>query len=137
MAVNNCRNILVRGVNWIGDAVMTMPALRVLKHADPDAVITLLVKPWVSPLFERDPSVDEIIIYKDEFTGIPGKMKLAHILRKHRFCRAVLFQKPYRTRKPCRQQHPRALAEAMSLAMSEVSEAIIMDIYEFLKDRQK
>ena len=50
---------------------------------------------------------------------------------------AVLFQKPYRTRKPCRQKHPRALAEAMSLAMSEVSEAIIMDIYEFLKDHKK
>jgi heptosyltransferase-2 len=92
MAVDNCRNILVKGVNWIGDAVMTMPALRVLKHADPDAVITLLVKPWVSPLFERDPSVDEIIIYKEEFTGIPGKMRLAQILRKHHFCRAVLFQ---------------------------------------------
>jgi heptosyltransferase-2 len=92
MAVDNCRNILVRGVNWIGDAVMTMPALRALKQADPDAVITLLAKPWVSSLFERDPSVDEIIIYRDEFKGIPGKMRLANILRKHHFCRAVLFQ---------------------------------------------
>lgn len=49
---------------------------------------------------------------------------------------AVLYQKPYRTSKPCRQKHPRALAEAMSHAMSEVSEAIIMDIYEFLKNRK-
>ena len=50
---------------------------------------------------------------------------------------AVLFQKTYHTRKPCRQRHPRALAEAMSLAMSEVSETIIQDIYVLLKNKKK
>jgi heptosyltransferase-2 len=87
-----CNNILVRGVNWIGDAIMTMPALRALRRANPDAKITLLVKPWVSPLFENDPSVDSIIHYSEEHRGILGKLKLAREIRRYGFCEAVLFQ---------------------------------------------
>ena len=44
----------------------------------------------------------------------------------------VLFQKTYRTRKPCEQKNPRALAAAMSLAMSEISARIIDDLYNHL-----
>ena len=36
--------ILIRGVNWIGDAVMTMPAIRALKKAYPGSKLSLLVK---------------------------------------------------------------------------------------------
>ena len=87
-----CKNILVRGVNWIGDAVMTMPALRGIKLSHPDSKITLLVKPWVSSLFEKDPNVDEIILYLDEYKGILGKFRLANKIRKNNFCMALLFQ---------------------------------------------
>jgi heptosyltransferase-2 len=87
-----CNNILIRGVNWIGDAVMTMPALRALRRANPGAKITLLVKPWVSPLFEKDPSVDRIIHYSDRHAGVFGKLKLAREIRRYDFCEAVLFQ---------------------------------------------
>jgi heptosyltransferase-2 len=92
VAERRCDNILVRGVNWIGDAVMTMPALRALRRANPGAKITLLVKPWVSPLFKNDPSVDGIIHYSDEHRGILGKLRLAREIRRHGFCEAVLFQ---------------------------------------------
>ena len=36
------RRILVRGVNWLGDAVMSAPALQRLRERFPDAHITLL-----------------------------------------------------------------------------------------------
>ncbi len=48
----------------------------------------------------------------------------------------VLFQKTYHAREPCKQKNPRALAEAMSRAMAEVSGKIIRDIHAHLKDRQ-
>jgi hypothetical protein len=48
----------------------------------------------------------------------------------------ILFQKTYRSSKPCRQKNPRALAEAMSLAMSEASAKIIDDVYQHLANRQ-
>ncbi len=92
MEARSCDNILVRGVNWIGDAVMTMPAMRALRQANPGAKITLLVKPWVSPLFEKDPNVDAIIHYRREHQGILGKLRLAREIRKYRFCEAFLFQ---------------------------------------------
>ena len=86
---------MVRGVNWIGDAVMTMPALRALKRSHPDARITLLVKPWVSRLFEKDPNVDEIILYTDSYQGLTGKLRLAQEVRKHDFCMAMLLQNAF------------------------------------------
>ena len=47
----------------------------------------------------------------------------------------VLFQKTYRSKKPCKEKHPSALARSMSLAMKEVSEKILEDVYAVLKDR--
>jgi lipopolysaccharide heptosyltransferase II len=84
--------ILVRGVNWIGDAVMTLPALRALRLANPESRIALLVKPWVSPVFEKDPNIDELIIYSERHKGVKGRLRLAGELRGHGFRRAVLFQ---------------------------------------------
>jgi heptosyltransferase-2 len=47
------QNILVRGTNWIGDAVMTTPALRRLRAVFPAAHITLLATPRTAGLFAR------------------------------------------------------------------------------------
>lgn len=87
--------IFVRGVNWIGDAVMTMPALRVLRRTHRDARISLLVKPWVAPIFEGDPNVDAIIPYLDAYQGARGKVRLARDLRRYGFSRAVLLQNAF------------------------------------------
>lgn len=45
------RSILVCGVNWLGDAIMSMPALQALRERQPDAELTLLVKPALAPLW--------------------------------------------------------------------------------------
>ena len=49
----------------------------------------------------------------------------------------VLFQKTYRTLKQCRQNNPAGLAEAMSLAMKNISINIIRDLYTSIEDRIK
>jgi heptosyltransferase-2 len=90
----SCKNILVRGVNWIGDSVMTLPAMRALRKALPEAKISLLVKPWVAPVFENNPDIDESIIYGDNHKGIIGKIKLSRTLSKKDFCGAVLLRMP-------------------------------------------
>lgn len=90
-----CADILIRGVNWIGDAVMTLPAIRALRRAHPGSRIAVLVKPWVSGLFERNPDIDEIIIYRDTDSGIAGRLKLAQAIRKRAFCRAILLQNAF------------------------------------------
>ena len=55
------RRILVRGANWLGDAVMTTPALQRLREALPEAHITLLTHQKLSDLWQGHPSLDAII----------------------------------------------------------------------------
>ena len=53
--------ILVRAANWIGDAVMSLPALRAIRSRYPDSHITVIAKPWVVDLYEGERSVNSII----------------------------------------------------------------------------
>jgi heptosyltransferase-2 len=85
--------ILVREVNWIGDAVLTLPALEALRGRFPLAKISLLARPWVGGLFAGHPAVDRIIEYRaqDAHGGFRGRWRLAHELKERRFDLAVLF----------------------------------------------
>src|SRR5882724_12465195 len=57
------RRILVRGVNWLGDAVMTTPALLRLREYFPAALIALLTPEKLRGLWLHHPAVDEIITF--------------------------------------------------------------------------
>jgi len=91
----SCKNLLIRGVNWIGDSVMTLPAIRSLKKALPDTKLSLLVKPWVSAVFEYNPFIDEIIPYGMEHEKFIGKLKLSRQLSKMDLCGAILLQNAF------------------------------------------
>jgi lipopolysaccharide heptosyltransferase II len=73
--------ILVRGVNWLGDAVMTMPALLRLRQAHPDARITLLTHEKLAELWPGHPAVDRTIL----FGGKDGVWTVARKLRPEGF----------------------------------------------------
>jgi heptosyltransferase-2 len=85
--------ILVRAANWIGDAIISLPALRALRDRFPAAGITVLAKPWVADLYLGEHSVDRVI----SLAGAPGakdwKAKWAAVarLRQENFDLAVLF----------------------------------------------
>ena len=53
--------ILVRGTNWIGDAVMSVPALRELRRIFPDAQITLHTRSWADGLFRDVDFIDDLV----------------------------------------------------------------------------
>lgn len=91
------QQILVRGPNWLGDAVMCEPALRGLRRLFPQASITLLVKPAVAGLFQSHPAVDRVFLYDDKgrHAGLAGKWRLAADLRREAFDLAVLFQNAF------------------------------------------
>lgn len=92
---NTADRILIRGVNWIGDAVITLPAIRAIRRAFPDAQISLLVKPWVAEIFKGSPDVDKIILYEEQYKGIIGKLKLARLLKRKKFDKALLLQNAF------------------------------------------
>jgi len=94
--MRNCsEKILIRGVNWLGDAVMTLPAIRSLRIANRNSAISLLLKPSVAPLFEKDPNIDEVIIYEERFRTLTGKALLSNRLRKKAFSKAFLLQNAF------------------------------------------
>jgi heptosyltransferase-2 len=87
-------NVLIRGTNWIGDVVMTFPAMAAVRETLPHARITVLVKPWVADLVRMHPAVDEVIVYErpGRHDGIGGLWRLARELRLRRFDAAILLQ---------------------------------------------
>jgi lipopolysaccharide heptosyltransferase II len=60
--------IVVRGVNWLGDAVMSTPALLRLREAFPLADITLLVTDKLADLFQSHPAIDRVLAFRTEET---------------------------------------------------------------------
>ena len=91
---NTAKNILIRGTNWIGDAVMTLPAVRAIRNTFPGAQISVLAKPWVAEIFNLCPDVDEVIVFQSpgSHSGIAGKLRLARELKARRFDAAILLQ---------------------------------------------
>ncbi len=86
------KRILVRGVNWIGDAVMTLPAVRSIREAFPGAHLAVLAKQPVNEVYRLFSAADEIIPYKSQFDTPLGVFRLARILRQKNFDAAILLQ---------------------------------------------
>jgi heptosyltransferase-2 len=97
MRKEGIRRIVVRGPNWLGDAVMCEPALSQLPGLFPQAEITLLVKPAIADLLAQHPAVNRTLVYDDRgrHAGLTGKWTLAGVLRRHRFDLAILFQNAF------------------------------------------
>jgi len=53
--------ILIRSSNWLGDAVMSVPAVRAIKNGRPDAQITMVAPAKIAPMWKLIPEVDAII----------------------------------------------------------------------------
>ena len=54
------KRILIRSVNWLGDAIMTLPALTALKETFPTAKLLLLTPQKLAGLWEKQPLFDKI-----------------------------------------------------------------------------
>jgi heptosyltransferase II len=91
------RKILIRSANWVGDAIMTTPAMMAIRNNFPRAHITLLAKPWVMPVFTHNPHVDELMVYEAQgrHQGALGVLRLARDLKERKFDLAILFQNAF------------------------------------------
>jgi heptosyltransferase II len=53
--------ILIRSSNWLGDAVMSVPAVRAIKHGRPDAHVTIATPAKIAAMWKLIPDIDAII----------------------------------------------------------------------------
>ena len=79
--------ILVRGVNWLGDAVMTTPALLRLREHFPQAHITILTPEKLRDLWPQHPAVNEVI----SFASGEGLFSVGRELRAGKFDLALVL----------------------------------------------
>src|SRR6267142_4575446 len=79
--------ILVRGVNWLGDAVMTTPALQRLREAHPNSHITLLTHQKLADLWQGHPSLNSVLT----FAASETVWSIARRLREQNFNTALVL----------------------------------------------
>ncbi|MFN7994012.1 MAG: lipopolysaccharide heptosyltransferase II [Bryobacteraceae bacterium] len=85
MLSRNKTRILLRSTNWVGDAVMSLPAIRAIRESFPGAHLSLLARPSVTGIFARERSIDQVIEHSND------RKKTAGQLRKENFDWAILF----------------------------------------------
>ncbi|HUS12062.1 MAG TPA: lipopolysaccharide heptosyltransferase II [Pyrinomonadaceae bacterium] len=81
--------IVVRGANWVGDAVMTIPALRQLRRLFPKAHITLATRAWAKGLFADAEWIDALQVH--EGSGLRSVVSQVRQWRQGNFDLAILL----------------------------------------------
>ncbi len=79
--------IVIRSSNWLGDAVMSVPAVRAIKRGRPDAHVTILTPAKLADVWKSVPEVDALI----EIAPKESVFSVAQKVRRGRFEAAILF----------------------------------------------
>jgi heptosyltransferase-2 len=89
--------ILVRATNWVGDAVMSLPALQAIRDRFRESHIAVLARPWVADIYARESFANEVILYTSPrgMKDLSGKWRLAQDLRARHFDIAILLQNAF------------------------------------------
>ena len=85
--------VVVRGTNWVGDSVMTIPALRALRRVLPDANITLVIRPGTKGIFAEADFIDDILVYDRK--GVLSVFPQIREWKRREFDLALLFQNAF------------------------------------------
>ena len=90
-------NLMIRATNWVGDAILALPALRAVRAKFPQARISVVARPYVADIYRDQSIADELIPYDFRAThrGWKGRERLAHDLRSRKFDAALLLQNAF------------------------------------------
>ena len=58
------RRVLVKEPNWLGDLVMSLPALRAVRRAFPNAELSVLIKQDLAGFFDGLRWLDRVVPYR-------------------------------------------------------------------------
>jgi heptosyltransferase-2 len=89
--------ILVRAPNWVGDAVMAIPAMEAIRRIHPGDEISILARPVVADTLFGQPFANRVLPYdyRGRHAGWLGREKLVAELRREKFDVAVLLQNAF------------------------------------------
>ena len=91
------QRVLVKEVNWLGDVVMSLPALKAVRQALPQAYLAVLVKRDLAGFFDGAAWIDEVIPYTVArgLRGLADRRAVVGQIRARRFDLAILFPKSF------------------------------------------
>jgi heptosyltransferase-2 len=95
---SDIHRILIRATNWVGDMVMSLPAIEAVRVNFPVSTIAVLARPWVIPLIENSPAVDRIIPLQKKGGAVQSIIEIIRIsrmIRQMQFDLALLFQNAF------------------------------------------
>ncbi|MDI6808667.1 MAG: lipopolysaccharide heptosyltransferase II [Candidatus Eisenbacteria bacterium] len=86
-------SILIRTPNWLGDTILTTPAITGVVNANPDSTISILAPSALGELFAHDGRFEEVITFRrEEVSGsLRGAISLAKEIRKIGFDKFLIF----------------------------------------------
>src|ERR1700720_1041811 len=89
--------ILIRATNWVGDAIMALPALRAVRDRFPEAHIAIVARPYVADIYRDQPVCDQLVPYdvQGAQAGVSGRESLAREVRAQKFDVALLLQNAF------------------------------------------
>lgn len=90
----NRPRLLIVGLNWLGDAVMSMPAVGALRARYPDASLTMLVRPSVAALWALYPGVNTVAC---QTLGPLGTFRTGAAIRRAKYATVWVFPKSFRS----------------------------------------
>jgi heptosyltransferase II len=82
--------------NWIGDVVMTTPAIRAIREKFPQAKLVAVSRPYVAATLDGNPWFDETWLYDKKGKNASRGWELIRRFRKDKFDVAVLFPNSFR-----------------------------------------
>lgn len=91
--------VLVKEVNWLGDLIISLPALRAVRAAFESAKLAVLIKRELAGFFDGIAWIDEIMPYAKPsgVGGIAGQLRIAREIRRRRFDLAILFPNSFQS----------------------------------------
>jgi len=89
--------IMIRTTNWVGDAILALPAIRAVRQKFPEAHIGIVARPYVAEIYCDQSICDELIAYdpKGAHRGWGSRAVLAAELRARKFDVALLLQNAF------------------------------------------
>jgi heptosyltransferase-2 len=93
------KRYLVIQTAFIGDAVLTLPLVQVLKKVDVDASVDVLVIPRTSELFSNHPAIHHVHIIdkRGKDSGLAGLRRFAHLIAEAKYDVALIPHRSMRS----------------------------------------
>jgi heptosyltransferase-2 len=94
VAGHDAPRLLIVATSWLGDGIMMLPALAVLRQRLPHAHMTILAKPAVAPLWHLFPGANEVLVLEK---GLRGTPKTVRQVRRGQFDFAYICPRSFRS----------------------------------------